>query len=73
MLPIHQILIIPIDNPVSTPQPSVYNAPKTVYETRKVLGLFFVIFRNYLDYFIVIRKLILIEVCISKGAMIFFR
>ena len=43
MLPLHQILIIPIDNLVSAPQPSVYNAPKTVYETRKVLGLFFVI------------------------------
>ena len=45
MLPLHKILIIPIENLVSAPlpQPSVYNAPKTVYETRKVLGLFFVI------------------------------
>ena len=55
MLPLHQMLIIPIDNLVSAPQSSVYNAPKTVYETRKVLGLFFVIFRNYLDYFVVLR------------------
>ena len=39
MLPLHQILIIPINNLVSVPQPSVYNVPKTVYETRKVLGL----------------------------------
>ena len=39
MLPPHQILIIPIDNLVSAPQPSAYNAPKTVYKTRKVLGL----------------------------------
>ena len=44
MLPLHEMLIIPIDNLVSAPQSSVYNGPKTVYETRKVLGLFFLIF-----------------------------
>ena len=39
MLPLHQILIIPIDDLVSTPQPSVCNVPKTVYETRNILDL----------------------------------
>ena len=39
MVPLHQILIISIDDLASAPQPSVYNVPKTIYETRKVLGL----------------------------------
>ena len=47
MLPLHQILTIPIDDFVSASQPSVYNAPKTFYETRKVLGLSVEFYGNF--------------------------
>ena len=60
MLPLHQILIIPIDDLVSAPKPSVYNTPKTFYEPEKYWACrrnFTVIFLNYLDYFIFLRCL----------------
>ena len=34
MLPLYQILIMPIDDLVSAPNPPYTKAPKTVYETR---------------------------------------
>ena len=78
MLLLHQILIIHIDKLVSAPQSSVYNAPITVYETRKVLGLSAKFYGNFSQLFRLfyshplLRKFMLIEVCISKGAMTFF-
>ena len=63
--------------PSPTPT-SVYNAPKTVYETRKVLGLLAKIYGNLSQLFRLfyspplLRKCMLIEVCISKGATNFF-
>ena len=58
MLPLHQILITPIDDLVSAPNPlyimhlKLSTKPEKYWACRRNLT---VIFRNYLDYFIALR------------------